>query len=344
MLKVIKNMLLYNKKLLRFIGGPMATLKEISILTGLSSATVSRILNNDITLSVKDETKIKVLEVAEKIGYKTSLKASNIEKKRFLSCFNYSEETEFSDPYYLSIRFAIEDECSNLNILLDKVYSPTTFDFENKYDGILCVGQFSSEQLKNIENISKNIIFIDSCKTNVFDCINADLKEISECVVDFFISCEFKKIGYIGGRDYDTIPDEREEAFIKYSLLKNVLDKDNVFIGDFTSNSGYNLALDMINKNSLPDAIFIANDSIALGVLKALNENKISIPKDISLISVNDIPASSFTFPALSTIKIHSDLMGKQAVRILKDKIETSRILPLKIKVPFSLILRETTK
>lgn len=160
----------------------------------------------------------------------------------------------------------------------------------------------------------------------------------------FFISCEFKKIGYIGGRDYDTIPDEREEAFIKYSLLKNVLDKDNVFIGDFTSNSGYNLALDMINKNSLPDAIFIANDSIALGVLKALNENKISIPKDISLISVNDIPASSFTFPALSTIKIHSDLMGKQAVRILKDKIETSRILPLKIKVPFSLILRETTK
>ena len=100
----------------------------------------------------------------------------------------------------------------------------------------------------------------------------------------------------------------------------------------------------MIENNKLPNALFIANDSIAIGVLKALNENKINIPNDIAIISINDIPASSFTFPALSTVKIHSDLMGNQAVRILKDKIESNRVLPLKVTVPFSLILRETTK
>ena len=322
----------------------MATLKEISNLTGLSSATVSRILNNDSTLSVRDETKRKVLEVAEKIGYKMSSKINLQEQMNFLALFNYSEELEFNDPYYLSIRFSIEEECKNLSINLDKVYNGSINSIEHKYNGILCIGQFNDEQIKKLQKISQNIIFIDSCNNKEFDCITADLKEISECIVDFFIQCNYKKIGYIGGRDFENVLDEREEAFIKYSLLKKVVDEDNFYIGDFTSSSGYNLAKNMIANQNLPDALFIANDSIALGVLKALNENKINIPDEIAIISINDIPASSFTFPALSTIKIHSDLMGSQSVRILKDKIESNRIAPLKITVPFSLILRETTK
>ena len=322
----------------------MATLKEISNLTGLSSATVSRILNNDSTLSVKDETKRKVLEVAEKIGYKISSKINLQEQINFLALFNYSEELEFNDPYYLSIRFAIEEECKILDINLDKIYNSNIGSVEKKYDGVLCIGQFNDIQIKKIQKISSNIIFIDSCNNREFDCITADLKEISECIVDFFIQCNYKKIGYIGGRDFENVLDEREEAFIKYSLLKKVVDEDNFYVGDFTSSSGYNLAKTMIDNNNLPDALFIANDSIAIGVLKALNENKIEIPNKIAIISINDIPASSFTYPALSTIKIHSDLMGKEAVRILKDKIESNRIMPLKITVPFSLVLRETTK
>ena len=322
----------------------MATLKEISNLTGLSSATVSRILNNDSTLSVKDETKRKVLEVAEKIGYKISSKINLQEQINFLALFNYSEELEFNDPYYLSIRFAIEEECKILDINLDKIYNSNIGSVEKKYDGVLCIGQFNDIQIKKIQKISSNIIFIDSCNNKEFDCITADLKEISECIVDFFIQCNYKKIGYIGGRDFENVLDEREEAFIKYSLLKKVVDEDNFYVGDFSSSSGYNLAKTMIDNNNLPDALFIANDSIAIGVLKALNENKIEIPNKIAIISINDIPASSFTYPALSTIKIHSDLMGKEAVRILKDKIESNRTMPLKITVPFSLILRETTK
>ncbi|WP_297432459.1 transcriptional regulator EbgR [uncultured Cetobacterium sp.] len=322
----------------------MATLKEISNLTGLSSATVSRILNNDSTLSVKDETKRKVLEVAEKIGYKISSKINLQEQIHFLALFNYSEELEFNDPYYLSIRFAIEEECKNLDIDIDKIYNSNINSLDKKYNGVLCVGQFNDIQIKKIKKISNNIIFIDSCNNREFDCITADLKEISECIVDFFIQCDYKKIGYIGGRDFENVLDEREEAFIKYSLLKKVVDEDNFYVGDFTSSSGYNLAKTMIDNNNLPDALFIANDSIAIGVLKALNENKIEIPNKIAIISINDIPASSFTYPALSTIKIHSDLMGKEAVRILKDKIESNRIMPLKITVPFSLVLRETTK
>lgn len=322
----------------------MATLKEISILTGLSSTTVSRILNNDTTLSVKDETKLKVLEAAEKIGYKISSKLNVQEQITFLAIFNYSEELEFNDPYYLSIRFAIEEECKNLNINIEKYYNGHIPKNDKKYDGLLCTGQFSDTDIEKLQKISKNIIFIDSSKNKNFDSITPDLKEISECIINFFIENGYNKIGYIGGRDFNDILDEREEAFLKYSFLKKSIDKDNFYIGDFTSNSGYNLAKKMIENNKLPNALFIANDSIAIGVLKALNENKINIPNDIAIISINDIPASSFTFPALSTVKIHSDLMGNQAVRILKDKIESNRVLPLKVTVPFSLILRETTK
>jgi LacI family ebg operon transcriptional repressor len=62
------------------------------------------------------------------------------------------------------------------------------------------------------------------------------------------------------------------------------------------------------------------------------------------LLSINDIPTAKFTFPPLSTVKIHSELMGVEGVKLLVDKIEDERELPIKIIVPWELRLRGTTE
>ncbi|MEF1207399.1 LacI family DNA-binding transcriptional regulator, partial [Photobacterium damselae] len=92
----------------------MATLKDIATEAGVSLATVSRVLNDDPTLSVKEETKHRIFEIAEKLEYRTSsAKKSTLDKKinhHFLALYNYKQEAEVNDPYYLSIRHGVETQ------------------------------------------------------------------------------------------------------------------------------------------------------------------------------------------------------------------------------------------
>ncbi len=320
----------------------MATLKEIANLAKLSTTTISRILNNDSSLSVKEETRNKVLEIAERLEYKGISTKKIIKKYNFTILTNYTKELEFSDPYYLSIRFSIEQECKDNFITYNKIYNNEISNIPIDTHGIIALGQFSQKDITHLKKITPNLVFVDSYVDGI-DSVIVDLKEISKIILEYFITCDYKKIGFIGGKDFSQIIDEREKIVLEYAQSKDIISLDDIYIGDFSSLSGYKLTKKMLAKESYPQAIFLANDTIAIGVLKALNEAKISIPKDIALISINDIPASTFTFPALSTVKIYTDLMGSQSVKLLVDKISTERKLPIKIIIPFSLVLRETT-
>ncbi len=90
----------------------MATLKDIAIEAGVSLATVSRVLNDDPTLNVKEETKHRILEIAEKLEYKTSsarkLQTGAVNQHHILAIYSYQQELEINDPYYLAIRHGIE--------------------------------------------------------------------------------------------------------------------------------------------------------------------------------------------------------------------------------------------
>ncbi|XPE40140.1 substrate-binding domain-containing protein [Shigella flexneri] len=83
-------------------------------------------------------------------------------------------------------------------------------------------------------------------------------------------------------------------------------------------------------------ALFVASDSIAIGVLRAIHERGLNIPQDISLISVNDIPTARFTFPPLSTVRIHSEMMGSQGVNLLFGKPATDVHFPCWFLFPAS--------
>ena len=167
---------------------------------------------------------------------------------------------------------------------------------------------------------------------------------ISKEITNFFINQGYQRIGFIGGQDNVNTPDIREVAFAEYGSLKNVVSEQDIYRGDFSSSSGYKLAKQMLATGDYPKAMFIASDSIAIGVLRAVHEHGLNIPEDIALISVNDIPTAKFTFPSLSTVRIHSELMGIQGVNLLIEKVRDGRTIPLRVYVPSKLKLRDTTK
>ncbi|MCD1126725.1 transcriptional regulator EbgR [Jinshanibacter sp. LJY008] len=324
----------------------MATLKEIALAANVSVATVSRVLNDDPGLSVKEGTRQKILEAAERLEYKLSASRRHYgQRLTFLALYSYPQVLELNDPYYLSIRYGIETQCEKLDITLISHYDS---DFSREFpavNGVLVIGKPQPEHLAMVTKISPNIIFIDGITDDLHhDCISVDLAKISKNIIDYFIAHGYARIGFIGGRDDISQADQREQAFLDYGISKGVVMEQDVYYGDFTSQSGYQLATRMISSHEgYPEALFIATDSIAIGVLRALHENNISVPGQVALISVNDIPTAQFTHPPLSTVRIHTEIMGCQSVNILAQRIRDERTIPLSVIIPSILLCRGTT-
>ncbi|QQO68581.1 transcriptional regulator EbgR [Klebsiella michiganensis] len=327
----------------------MATLKDIATEAGVSLATVSRVLNDDPTLNVKEETKHRILEVAEKLEYKStsSRKAQvhTVGHHHILAIYSYQQDLEINDPYYLAIRHGIETQCEKLGIELTNCYFSNALPELKKVTGVLIVGQPSRAIRDAATALTDNVCFIDFHEPGSgYDAVDIDLVRIAKEVIDFFIAQGARRIGFIGGQDEPGKADIREVAFVEYGRLKGVVSEEDIWRGGFSSSSGYELAKTMLAKADFPTALFVASDSIAIGVLRAIHERGLSIPEDISLISVNDIPTARFTFPPLSTVRIHSEMMGSQGVNLLVEKARDGRALPLNVFVPSVLKLRGTTR
>ncbi|MGL6296090.1 MAG: transcriptional regulator EbgR, partial [Plesiomonas sp.] len=264
-----------------------------------------------------------------------------------LALYSYKQEAEINDPYYLSIRHGIETQCEKLGIELTNSYDGKIDPEIKKISGVLIVGKTKPNRhtVQRITQLTDNICYLDfRDKDEKYDSVDIDLVKISKEIIDFFILQGVNSIGFIGGQDAPGTSDIRELAFADYGKLKGVVSEENIYRGDFSSASGYALAKKMLTKSVYPQALFIASDSIAIGVLRALLEHGLRIPEDISLISINDIPTARFTYPPLSTVRIHSEMMGIQGVNLLVEKARDGRALPLQVYVPSKLKLRGTTK
>lgn len=329
----------------------MATLKDIADLIGVSTATVSRVINGDKTLSVSDETRKKIYEAAEQLEYiplKDRKKAQISYTLGLIICS--SEVPEEDVPYTISLRVSIETRCRNLGIRLIKVYADETINSKHpiyKVDGILAMGSFNKQKITFLESINKNIVFINSCDDEYqYDSVDIDLNRATREVLNYFINKGHTKIAFIGGsKMFEDSPegmDPREKTFREYMTSKHLFREDYCLVDRFYTESGYCLARQLVEQRDLPTAIFVACDMMAIGVIRALKEGGIKVPDDISLISCDDLPVAKFIDPPLSTQKIYAEFMGETAVDLLIDRINNDLPICRKVIIPTKLIIRES--
>ena len=334
----------------------MATIKDIAKEVGVSAATVSRVLNHDKTLSVSNEKRKMILETAERMSYipmRTRKKKTVSNKYRLALIHWYTIDQELEDPYYLSIRIGIEKKAVDQKVEVIKLYAPSEEDLVSltSIDGMICMGKFSDNEIKRFRSVTQNLVFVDSSPyEEIYDSVVVDVESAVIKIIDKFLEDGSKSIGYIGGREYagtEQVPigEKRERVFKDYLTLNKLYDESLVFVGKFLAESGYQLMLEAINRlETLPSAFFIASDSMAVGAMRALHENSIKIPDDISLIGYNDIPTSNYTVPPLSTLRVHKEFMGETALNLMMERIVDHRVIAKKVVVPTELVIRLTTK
>ena len=332
----------------------MVTLKQIANKLGVSITTVSRVLNYDKSLSVSDEVRQKIIQTAAEFDYKTPRKRVRLKssKELLIGIIHwYDMKEEIDDPYYMQIRRGIERLAmkSNINTLLiyknNGEYKPEEFAH---VDGLICIGKFSKIQIRQFEKVTKNIVFVDSSpKEETFDSIVIDFSVAVKPVLSMLIKKGYNNIGYIGGIEYIgknvKLGERREFVFRDFLYQKAKLKKEYIHVGSFTSESGYRLMKEALSKKNYADVYFCANDTIAIGALRAIHEKGLEVPKDIGIIGFNDIPMTKFTYPPLSTVHVHTKFMGEQSLTSVIERIE-GREIPIKRVVPTNIILRKTIK
>ena len=332
----------------------MVTIKDIAHAAGVSSATVSRVLNQDQAMSVSDETRTKIFTIAEQLGYKKSKRTNKRSKSshRIAIIEWYTEQEELDDLYYYSIRLGAEKRAQELGYEIIRIFNNDSMAQLENIDGIVAIGKFSPDKIKELEAYSDNLVFVDSDTLNYgHSCVTTDFENSVINVIDYFINNGLKKIGMIAGQETSSdrstlLSDPRLNTFQSYLTQLKLYDPNLIKIGSFSSEAGYKIMKEFIMElgDNLPQAFFVANDALASGVLRALQEAKIPVPERVSLISFNDTSLAKYMYPKLSTVTVFTEEMGKQAIQILEQSfLKDSPSVAYMVKLATRLTIRESS-
>ncbi|MCD8027152.1 MAG: substrate-binding domain-containing protein [Erysipelotrichaceae bacterium] len=306
-------------------------------------------LNYDKTLSVPEETCNTVFQAAKDLNY---IKKRRPVKNQFtLGMVQwYSLQQELDDPYYLQIRQGIENFCIQNNIHLIRTFKNDDLGELKNVDGLICIGKFSKAEQNAFKKLSSHTLFLDMLSDDFHDnTITLDFYQAIYDVLDYLVSLNHHKIGFLGGKEYlndgSIYHDVRKEIFIKYCEEHDIEYQPYVREELFKVESGYAMVCDRILSNNPPTALFCASDPIAFGAMRALNEHNIRIPEDISLVGFDDIKQASFTTPPLTTVYAPTAQMGEYGANIVYHLLsQYDSETPIHTTLPCLLIERESTK
>ncbi|MGL5314744.1 MAG: LacI family DNA-binding transcriptional regulator [Peptostreptococcaceae bacterium] len=335
----------------------MATLKEIAQKAGVSVSTVSRVLNHDSTILVTDETKMKIFEVAEELEYKTikerKVKKDSTTKLKIGIVEMYDTMMQLEDPYYLLLRNIVEKECFENNMEVVKLFKKADgYEYigQGSLAGIIAIGKFEYQEIDYMKELSENLIFLDSSPDDqVYDSVKINFKLGVNQALSCLQKLGHQRIGYIGTK-YTLDDDKINRIDVRYKYYLEYMNEHNIFNEIFdidcetmTSISGYKATKEFLDSDrELPTAFFIANDTIATGVYRAIQETELLVGKDVSIIGFNDSIICQHMNPPLTSVRVHIEYLAQSAVGLMKERLKGNRHYAKKVIIPSELMVRNS--
>lgn len=329
-------------------------IKDIAKASGVSIATVSRVINN--TAKVNDETRMRVEEAIKNANYRPNSLARELQQRKTNTIGVILSVAQLSDFAVSDALNAIADVLNsngyNMMIVNSRFHPDEEIEFfhtfqEKRVDGILYFAStFTENHHRVLENYPIPIVIIgqEYTKLNipcaVFDDYNAAKK-----ATEYLISKGHSRIGYIGCPMYDYATGVERKRGFEVAMTTNglTIDEKMQALGNFSLESGYK-SMKMIHESNdeLPTAVFAATDYMAMGAMHYLKENNIKVPEQVSVIGFDDVSVSEYYNPALTTIRTDKKAIGQiAAVNLLrlikKEDLETSKTV-----VSFNLIERNS--
>ena len=332
----------------------MATIKDVARLSNVSIKTVSRVVNN--AAEVSPETCQKVKQAIKELGYQPNTIARNLaygKTNAVAVIIPHSAGYIFSHPFFTEVLRGIAEVLSanNINLLLQVAQRKTPYvDLyrQRQVDGMILMSiQLGDPNLKGLA--ASGVPYIGTCRIAENDdsshWVDADFVDGVEQSMDHLISLGHHRIALLLGPK-SLVSDRLREQGYRNSLEKHNLTQVEEYIleGDFTSESGYALAVQAMKLPQPPSALICGDDMMAFGAVQALRELGYRVPEDVSVIGFDDINLARFSNPPLTTIRQDTYKKGRIAAENLLSLIRNEdKAVPTQCMLDTTLIIRNST-
>ncbi|MEA4893642.1 MAG: LacI family DNA-binding transcriptional regulator [Oscillospiraceae bacterium] len=329
------------------------SIKDVAKLAGVSPSTVSRVVNGGMCSAASEETQTRIWDAVREVGYSPNQHARSLKKpsrsqvsQPAIDCVYARKAGPFLDPFFTTLMHSAEAEALQLGYVLRYYYSVEDIQsnsFQNMHPEVssaIVLGRPNPDALEILRQSYKNLVYsgLNELKADLDQVLCSGYKAASICV-DYLMSLGHTKICYLG----ETANEQRYQGFCDAMEKYGISDYENYMIETpFTPAGGYDSVNALLSRTDDFTAIFCANDMSAMGALKALKEHRLKVPRDVSLIGINDMETVRYLDPMLTTVNVALEEMGKMAAKLLIDRIEGGHRIPTKVEFPCSLICRES--
>ena len=332
----------------------MASIYEIAQEVGLSPSTVARALRG--TGYCSKDNRDKIIKVARRLNYVPSYAARSLKSKRtnkILFCI-----PDIYNPFYFRMIKGASDALEGYGYYAVLCHTKGDKEMERKMlgnlkegygDGMIFVSfDFNRENISEVNACAKPVVLTNNYQSpggeDRFDCVYIDTFDGICMACRHMISQGFRRIGYIGGDTGIQTGRERFSGFIKaMNEGDRPIDQKLLKEGDFSRDSGERSMEELILAGTIPEAVVVANDLMAIGAMKACRRHGLRIPGDVAIIGMDNTDMATCFAPELSSIGMKEEEIGRHSAKLLMERILKGRTEKQTIRLQPELFVRASS-
>jgi LacI family transcriptional regulator len=326
------------------------TLNDVALLAGVDRSVVSRVVNDDPRLNVRPETRKRVRETIEKLGYRPNAAARSLRTARAYMFGLLIPD--FANPVYAEIIKGAEQAAGTLGYGLMTASSAGVrlglahyLDLlgQGRVDGLLFAGEESGHELAQLRTSQVPWVLVNRTLAGSHRYVILDDERGSELAVEHLVELGHRRIAHLAGPAGADTGRRRLDGYLAAMHAADLpVGPHSVEHADYTPAGGA-VALDrLLTGPTPPTAVFVANVASAVGALHAVHARGLSVPADLSVVAIHDIPLASHLVPALTTVRMPLEELGRRALQLLAQHGPDDSITEV-VTEPVELVVRGST-
>lgn len=304
------------------------TVKDVAKAAGVSVASVSRALNGH--QSMADDTRARILDFAARMRYMPNGAARSLITRRThaIGAVLPDLHGEFFSELIRGMDSAAR--AHGLHLLVSSSHGSASEAGEvlralrGRVDGLLIMSPHADADMlaDNLPLELPTVLMNTRVSGGSYAAISIDNYGGATAMMRHLVERGYRRIAFIAGPPNNFDADERLRGYRNGLAELLPRQREWIFPGNFSEESGYRAGTEIRANGTLPQAIFAANDTMAIGCLFALGEQGINVPDDIAMTGFDDIPIARYVTPPLTTVRVRIADLGRQALEALAAQIE----------------------
>lgn len=324
------------------------SMADVAAMAGVSGQTVSRVANG--RTNVDPETRARVRDAMERLGYRPNSAARALRSGRFRSIgvIMFSLSSYGNTRTLDAVASVAADAGYSLTVIT--VQSATQSDVsgafvrlaEHAVDGVIIL--IETHRLGERELALPTglpVVVVDSSADYPYPVVDNDQAMGARLATEHLLDLGHRTVWHISGPRESFAAERRRDTW-RETLVARGAPVPEVHVGDWTAESGHAIGRRLAADPEVT-AVFAANDRMALGLLRALHEADRPVPADVSVVGYDDAPESANFWPPLTSVRQHFDRIGAAAVRSLLVEIDGGEVPAERTLVPTELVVRASS-